>query len=126
MPWRGHGILSKGSVLPSTGGMGAKVIYGVGAVLVLGAAVTLVSRKRAGERSSVKQNPFTLVDCKRYSKDWKLIERPCHEKTRHNHHFARCLPGGALPPCLSHLQRLVELRPPDPGHHELYGDGDEP
>ena len=40
---------NKGSVLPSAGGMGAKVIYGEGAVLVLGAAVTLVSRKRADE-----------------------------------------------------------------------------
>ena len=38
-----------GTELPSTGGIGTKIFYGAGAVLVIGAAVILVSRKRAGE-----------------------------------------------------------------------------
>ena len=37
----------KGTVLPSTGGIGTKIFYGLGAVLVVGAGVVLVSRKRA-------------------------------------------------------------------------------
>lgn len=42
-------VNNAGAELPSTGGIGTKIFYGVGAVLVLGAAVILVSRKRAGE-----------------------------------------------------------------------------
>lgn len=38
----------KGSTLPSTGGMGTTVFYVIGSVLVLGAAVLLVSKKRMG------------------------------------------------------------------------------
>lgn len=38
---------SVGSTLPITGGVGTTVLYILGAVLVLGAAVLLVSRKRA-------------------------------------------------------------------------------
>lgn len=37
-----------GSTLPSTGGMGTTILYAVGAVLVIGAGVTLVVRRRAG------------------------------------------------------------------------------
>lgn len=39
---------SAGSLLPSTGGMGTTILYAVGAVLVIGAGVTLVVRRRAG------------------------------------------------------------------------------
>ena len=39
----------KGQSLPSTGGIGTKIFYTMGAVLVVGAGVVLVSRKRAGE-----------------------------------------------------------------------------
>jgi len=38
-----------GAELPSTGGIGTKIFYTMGAVLVIGAGVVLVSRKRAGE-----------------------------------------------------------------------------
>ncbi|MBR2667119.1 MAG: isopeptide-forming domain-containing fimbrial protein [Oscillospiraceae bacterium] len=38
-----------GSELPSTGGMGTKIFYVIGAVLVIGAGGLLISRKRAGE-----------------------------------------------------------------------------
>ena len=37
-----------GSVLPSTGGIGTTIFYIVGSILVLGAGVVLVTRKRAG------------------------------------------------------------------------------
>ena len=37
---------NKGSVLPSTGGMGLTVIYAVGAVLLVGAGILLVTRRR--------------------------------------------------------------------------------
>jgi LPXTG-motif cell wall-anchored protein len=40
---------TKGTDLPSTGGIGTKIFYTMGAVLVIGAGVVLVSRKRAGE-----------------------------------------------------------------------------
>lgn len=36
----------KGSVLPETGGMGTTIFYVVGAILVLGAAVVMITRKR--------------------------------------------------------------------------------
>jgi len=36
-------------VLPSTGGMGTTVFYIVGAVLMLGAVVFLVARKKMGK-----------------------------------------------------------------------------
>jgi len=38
-----------GQELPGTGGIGTKIFYTMGAVLVVGAGVVLVSRKRAGE-----------------------------------------------------------------------------
>lgn len=38
---------NKGTVLPSTGGMGTTIIYIVGALLVIGAGVLLVSKRRA-------------------------------------------------------------------------------
>lgn len=37
---------NKGSVLPETGGMGTTIFYVVGSVLVLGAAILLITRKR--------------------------------------------------------------------------------
>ncbi len=37
---------SKGSVLPSTGGRGTRVIYLLGAILAIGAGTLLVARKR--------------------------------------------------------------------------------
>ena len=37
---------SKGSTLPSTGGMGTTIFYIVGAVLVAGAALVLITKKR--------------------------------------------------------------------------------
>ena len=40
-----------GTELPSTGGMGTTVFYILGSVLVLGAAVVLVTRKRMKERN---------------------------------------------------------------------------
>ena len=39
----------KGTELPSTGGIGTKIFYGVGAVLVIGAGVVLMGRKRAAD-----------------------------------------------------------------------------
>jgi len=36
----------KGSVLPSTGGMGTTILYTVGAILVIGAVVLLITRRR--------------------------------------------------------------------------------
>ena len=40
---------NKGTELPSTGGIGTKIFYGVGAVLVIGAGVVLMGRKRAAD-----------------------------------------------------------------------------
>ena len=40
-----------GTELPSTGGMGTTVFYILGSVLVLGAAVVLVTRKRMKEHN---------------------------------------------------------------------------
>jgi hypothetical protein len=40
---------SKGSLLPTTGGMGLYVIYGAAAVLVLGAILLQVTKKRNKE-----------------------------------------------------------------------------
>ena len=38
-----------GSTLPSTGGMGTRIFYALGSILVIGAGIILVSRKRAGK-----------------------------------------------------------------------------
>ncbi len=43
-------INQKGQELPSTGGMGTRVFYILGTVLVLGAGIILVSRKRASSK----------------------------------------------------------------------------
>jgi fimbrial isopeptide formation D2 family protein/LPXTG-motif cell wall-anchored protein len=40
-------VNQQGSVLPSTGGMGTTIFYAIGAILVIGAGVVLVSRRRA-------------------------------------------------------------------------------
>ena len=40
----------KGTVLPSTGGMGTTVFYVVGGILVVGAAVLLISKRRMSDR----------------------------------------------------------------------------
>jgi len=40
----------QGVELPSTGGMGTHIFYILGAILVLGAGIVLVSRRRAGDR----------------------------------------------------------------------------
>jgi LPXTG-motif cell wall-anchored protein len=37
---------NKGTVLPSTGGTGVKVLYTVGAILAIGAAILLITRRR--------------------------------------------------------------------------------
>ena len=37
---------NSGSILPETGGMGTTIFYAVGGLLILGAAVLLVSRRR--------------------------------------------------------------------------------
>jgi LPXTG-motif cell wall-anchored protein len=42
-------VNTSGSVLPSTGGMGTKLFYIIGAALVIGAGVVLVVRRRMGE-----------------------------------------------------------------------------
>jgi len=39
----------RGTELPSTGGIGTKIFYAMGAVLVIGAGIMLVSKKRVGE-----------------------------------------------------------------------------
>ena len=36
-----------GSILPSTGGIGTTIFYAIGAILVIGAGIVLVSRRRA-------------------------------------------------------------------------------
>ena len=41
---------NKGTVLPSTGGIGTTMFYVIGAILVIGAGVVLVSRRRMGAR----------------------------------------------------------------------------
>ena len=41
-------VNEKGTELPSTGGIGTTIFYVVGAILVLGAGVLLVSRRRMG------------------------------------------------------------------------------
>ena len=38
-----------GKELPSTGGMGTTLFYAIGAILVLGSAVVLITKKRMGE-----------------------------------------------------------------------------
>ena len=43
-------INQKGTVLPETGGMGTTILYILGAVLVIGAGVVLVTRKKANDR----------------------------------------------------------------------------
>ena len=44
-------VLNKtGSLLPSTGGMGTTLFYVLGAVLVLGAAIALVAKRRVREQ----------------------------------------------------------------------------
>ena len=40
----------KGSTLPETGGMGTTILYGLGGLLVLGAGILLVARKRMNDR----------------------------------------------------------------------------
>ncbi len=42
-------VNQQGAELPSTGGIGTKIFYGVGAVLVIGAGVVLMGRKRAAD-----------------------------------------------------------------------------
>lgn len=42
-------INKKGSVLPSTGGIGTTIFYVVGAILMIGAGVILVSRRRVNK-----------------------------------------------------------------------------
>jgi LPXTG-motif cell wall-anchored protein len=42
-------VNKSGTELPSTGGIGTKIFYGVGAVLVIGAGVVLMGRKRAAD-----------------------------------------------------------------------------
>lgn len=42
---------NKGSNIPSTGGIGTTIFYVVGAILVLGAGVVLITRKRMGNRA---------------------------------------------------------------------------
>ena len=50
--FKGTGIITtdienkQGSVLPSTGGIGTTIFYIVGAILVLGAGIVLVTRRR--------------------------------------------------------------------------------
>lgn len=39
----------QGTTLPSTGGIGTRIFYAVGAVLMIGAAVTLITRKRSAK-----------------------------------------------------------------------------
>ena len=39
-------VNKKGSVLPSTGGMGTTILYVVGTILVLAAGILLVTKKR--------------------------------------------------------------------------------
>lgn len=41
---------TRGSVLPSTGGMGTTVLYVLGTIMVLGSAVLLITKKRMGEK----------------------------------------------------------------------------
>lgn len=41
---------NKGATLPETGGIGTRIFYAVGAILMIGAAVVLISRKRTSER----------------------------------------------------------------------------
>lgn len=41
---------NKGTTLPSTGGMGTTIFYVVGAILVIGAAVLLISKRRMNDR----------------------------------------------------------------------------
>ena len=40
---------NKGTVLPSTGGMGTTIFYVVGGLLIIGAAIVLVARRKAHE-----------------------------------------------------------------------------
>ena len=42
-------VNQSGSLLPSTGGMGTKILYTVGVILVLGAGIVLVTRKRVSD-----------------------------------------------------------------------------
>ena len=39
----------EGSTLPSTGGIGTRIFYALGSILVIGAGIILISRKRAGK-----------------------------------------------------------------------------
>ena len=41
---------TEGAELPSTGGIGTTLFYVVGSVLVIGAAVLLISKRRMGTR----------------------------------------------------------------------------
>lgn len=41
---------NQGSTLPTTGGMGTTIFYVVGSILVLGAAILLITKKRMSAR----------------------------------------------------------------------------
>ncbi|MFR5831186.1 MAG: LPXTG cell wall anchor domain-containing protein [Lachnospiraceae bacterium] len=43
-------VNNKGSELPSTGGMGTTIFYVIGSILVLGAAILLITKKRMSAR----------------------------------------------------------------------------
>lgn len=44
-------VNKKGSSLPSTGGIGTTIFYGIGSILVIGAGVLLVTRRRMNKKS---------------------------------------------------------------------------
>lgn len=43
-------VNKSGSTLPTTGGMGTTIFYVVGSILVLGAAILLITKKRMSAR----------------------------------------------------------------------------
>lgn len=45
---------NKGTELPSTGGMGTTILYVIGAILVIGAGVYLITKRRAAKESNVE------------------------------------------------------------------------
>ena len=50
---------NKGSVLPSTGGIGTTILYIIGGILIVGAVVFLVTRRRAAK---VEESDFKSDD----------------------------------------------------------------
>ena len=48
-------VNQKGSVLPSTGGIGTTILYIIGAVLVIGAGVFLVTKRRMRKEDNVQE-----------------------------------------------------------------------